>query len=169
MGAARSDAKLVVLGLMINPDGFIKYSSILEGNMADSKTLEGMIGKLRIKTSVSARKALIVIDAGIATDGNMKMILDNDYDYLLVSRSGLKEYTIEAGAATVSVTDNRKQKIELCRGNSDRNTDYYYLKVELYIKLFSIWIIYVFCTVFDKYFTDSFHQFRVIRSDVMFF
>lgn len=41
----RSDAKLVVLGLVINPEGFIKYSSILEGNMADSKTLEGMINK----------------------------------------------------------------------------------------------------------------------------
>jgi len=55
----RSDAKLVVLGLVINPEGFIKYSSILEGNMADCKTLEGMIGKLRIKTSSSARKALV--------------------------------------------------------------------------------------------------------------
>lgn len=63
----RTDAKLIVLGLVINPEGFIKYSSILEGNMADSKTLEGMIGKLRIKTSFSAKKALVVIDAGIAT------------------------------------------------------------------------------------------------------
>jgi hypothetical protein len=125
----RSDAKLVVLGLVINPEGFIKYSSILEGNMADCKTLEGMISKLRIKTSSSARKALVVIDAGIATDENLKMILDNGYDYLCVSRSNLKTYTIEAGAATVSVTDNRKQKIELCRVKSDRNTDYY-LKVE---------------------------------------
>ena len=35
----------------------------------------------------------------------------------------------QAGAATVSVTDNRKQKNELCRVTSDRNTDYY-LKVE---------------------------------------
>jgi len=129
----RSDAKLVVLGLVINPEGFIKYSSILEGNMADSKTLEGMIRKLRIKTSVSARKALIVIDAGIATEENLKMILDNGYDYLCVSRSSLKTYNIEAGTATVSVTDNRKQKIELCRVNSDRNTDYY-LKVESHSK-----------------------------------
>lgn len=129
----RSDAKLVVLGLVINPEGFIKYSSILEGNMADCKTLEGMIGKLRVKTSVSARKALIVIDAGIATEENLKMILDNGYDYLCVSRSSLKTYNIEAGAATVSVTDNRKQKIELCRVNSGWNTDYY-LKVESHSK-----------------------------------
>jgi hypothetical protein len=129
----RSDAKLVVLGLVINPEGFIKYSSILEGNMADCKTLEGMIGKLRIKTSSSARKALIVIDAGIATDENLKMILDNGYDYLCVSRSSLKIYNIEAGATTVCATDNRKQKIELCQVNSNRNTDYY-LKVESHSK-----------------------------------
>ncbi|MDD4192440.1 MAG: hypothetical protein PHI28_13995 [Mangrovibacterium sp.] len=122
-----------MLGLVINPEGFIKYSSILEGNMADSKTLEGMIGKLRIKTSSSAKKALVVIDAGIATDENLKMILDNGYDYLCVSRSSLKNYNIEAGAATVSVTDNRKQKIELCRVNSNDSTDYY-LKVESHSK-----------------------------------
>nr|WP_027470434.1 hypothetical protein [Saccharicrinis fermentans] len=36
----RSDAKLVVLALVINVEGFIKYSSILEGNMADSKHLK---------------------------------------------------------------------------------------------------------------------------------
>lgn len=40
---------------------------------------------------------------------------------------------IEAGAPGVSVTDNRKQKIELCRVNSNCNTDYY-LKVESHSK-----------------------------------
>jgi len=43
----RNDAKLVVLALVVNPGGFIKYSSILEGNMADCNTLEGMINKLQ--------------------------------------------------------------------------------------------------------------------------
>ncbi len=125
----RSDAKLVVLALVVNPEGFIKYSSILEGNMADPKTLEGMIGKLRVKTSSSAKKALIVIDAGIATEANLEMIKSNGYDYLCVSRSNLKNYEIEAGAQTVTVTDNRKQKINLCHVKSGINTDYY-LKVE---------------------------------------
>lgn len=125
----RSDAKLVVLALVVNPEGFIKYSSILEGNMADSKTMEEMINKLRIKTSVSAKKALVVIDAGIATEENLKMIKAKGYDYLCVSRSSLKNYKIETGATTVTVVDNKKQKIALCRVKSDRNTDYY-LKVE---------------------------------------
>jgi len=125
----RSDAKLVVLALVVNPEGFIKYSSILEGNMADSKTLEGMINKLRIKTSVSAKKALVVIDAGIASEENLAMIKAKGYDYLCVSRSNLKSYIMEAGTAIVTVTDNKKQKIDLCRIKSGRNTDYY-LKVE---------------------------------------
>ncbi len=125
----RSDAKLVVLALVVNPEGFIKYSSIMEGNMADSKTLGGMIDKLRVKTSSSAMKALVVIDAGIATEENLEVIVGKGYDYLCVSRSSLKNYTIEAGATSVTVTDNKKQKIELCHVKSDRNTDYY-LKVE---------------------------------------
>jgi hypothetical protein len=129
----RSDAKLVVLALVVNPEGFIKYSSILEGNMSDAKTLEGMIENLRIKTSSSAKKALVVIDAGIATDENLSMIKEKGYDYMCVSRSSLKNYNIEAGATTVTVTDNKKQKIDLCRVKSDRNTDYY-LKVESHSK-----------------------------------
>ena len=124
----RSDAKLVVLALVVNPEGFIKYSSILEGNMADSKTLAQMIDNLRIKTSSSTQKALVVIDAGIATDENLQMIKDKGYDYICVSRSTLKHYNIVPGAEPVTVTDNKKQKIELCKVKSDNNTDYY-LKV----------------------------------------
>jgi len=129
----RSDAKLVVLALVINPEGFIKYSAILEGNMSDPKTLESMINKLRVKTSSSAKKALVVIDAGIATEDNLKMIHDKGYDYMCVSRSTLKNYTLEANTPTVTVTDNKKQKIDLCRVKTDKNTDYY-LKVESHTK-----------------------------------
>lgn len=129
----RSDAKLVVLALVINPQGFIKYSAILEGNMSDPRSLEGMINKLRIKTSDTAQKALVVIDAGIATADNLKMIRDKGYDYMCVSRSTLKQYIKEADAPTVTVTDNKKQRIDLCRVKSDNNTDYY-LKVESHAK-----------------------------------
>jgi len=129
----RSDTKLVVLALVVNPEGFIKYSSILQGNMSDPATLESMIENLRVKTSGSAKKALIVMDAGIATEDNLKMVKAKGYDYLCVTRSSLKNYKAEADAATVTVTDNKKQKIELCPVKSDKNTDYY-LKVESHTK-----------------------------------
>ncbi len=90
-----------------------------------------MIKNLRIKTSSSAKKALVVIDAGIATDENLSMIKEKGYDYMCVSRYSLKNYNIEAGATTV--TANKKQKIDLCRVKSDRNT-VYSLKVESHSK-----------------------------------
>ena len=48
-----------------------------------------MIDKLRINTSNGARQALIVIDAGIATEDNLKMIKEKGYDYL-----GVADYVI---------------------------------------------------------------------------
>lgn len=92
-----------------------------------------MIENLRLKTSSSAKKALIVMDAGIVTEDNLKMVKDKGYDYLCVTRSSLKNYKVQADAAIVTVTDNKKQKIELCPVKSDKNTDYY-LKVESHTK-----------------------------------
>ena len=129
----RSDEKLVVLALVVNPEGFIKYSAIHLGNMSDLVTLKAMINDLRIKTSSSASKALVLIDAGIATDDNLKLIKESGYDYLCVTRSSMKNYNIEAGATNVTVTDNKKQKITLCSVKSDRNTDNY-LKVDSHAK-----------------------------------
>ncbi len=82
----RSDARLVVLAVVINREGFLKYSNIYQGNMADCKTLEGIINALSRQTSFSGRKPIVVIDAGIATDDNLLMLKNKGYDYMCVSR-----------------------------------------------------------------------------------
>ena len=69
-----------------------------------------MIEHLRVKTSGLAKKSLIFMDAGIGTEDNLKMVKAKVYDYLCVTRSSLKNYKAEADAATVTVTDNKKQK-----------------------------------------------------------
>jgi transposase len=121
----RSDARLVVLAVVINPEGFIKYSTIYEGNKADCKTLVDMIEKLRLATSLTEKRALVVIDARIVTDENLKLILDKGYDYLCVSRATIKDYAIEAGNKCVTITDKKKQPIQLCKVNTAHSTDYY--------------------------------------------
>jgi hypothetical protein len=68
----RNDAKLVVLALVVNIYGFIKYSCIHEGNMADCRNLSLMIDKLSHRTN--ARHPVVVMDAGIATEANLAMI-----------------------------------------------------------------------------------------------
>jgi len=119
----RSDCKIVVLALVINPEGFIKYSGILEGNIQDCKTLKDVVNDLRSKTSISAR-AIVVIDAGIATDENLKMLTENGFDYVCVSRSKIKNYTIDAKSIPVIVEDKKKQKIKLQNIVSEKYNDF---------------------------------------------
>jgi hypothetical protein len=121
----RSDARLVVLAVVVNREGFLKYSNIYQGNMADCKTLEGIVNALSAQTSFLQRKPIVVMDAGIATDDNLSMLKSKGYDYLCVSRSSLKEYEADAKATPVQITDKRKQPIELLRIQVNGDSDQY--------------------------------------------
>lgn len=89
----RSDCRLLVLALVINQEGFIRYSSILEGNTADPDSLPDMVKHIIAKNPVSPdpqEKVLVVIDAGIATEQNLSLLKASGYNYLCVSRTKLK-------------------------------------------------------------------------------
>jgi hypothetical protein len=124
----RSDCKIVVLALVINPSDFIKYSGIFEGNMLDSKTLVETVMNLRSQTSTSKR-AVVVIDAGIATEENLEMLRKNNFDYVCVSRSKLKNYQIDPACCPVEIEDRKKQKIQLQKVISEKHNDYF-LKID---------------------------------------
>jgi transposase len=119
----RNDSKLVVLALVINIYGFIKYSAIHEGNMADSKNLSLMIDKLGRHTN--AQNPVVVMDAGIATEENLAMIRAKGYHYLCVSRAKLKNYQSISGRLTVLLETKSKRKVRLKAVNNNNNTDYY--------------------------------------------
>lgn len=119
----RKDAKLVVLALVVNIEGFIKFSSILEGNVADNKTLPAMIEKLSKHTCQN--NAMIVLDAGIATEENLEMIAAKGYKYVCVSRSGLKDYEAIPDRLTVLLDTKSNKTIRLKSVTSEKNTDYY--------------------------------------------
>ncbi len=123
----RSDAKLVVLALVINIEGFIKYSSIHEGNIADCNTLLQMIDNLALHTC--NHKAVIVLDAGIATEDNLQLLEAKGHKYLCVGRSSLKEYKAVQQRLTVLMETKSKQLISLTSVSTENNTDYY-LKVK---------------------------------------
>jgi hypothetical protein len=121
----RKDARLIVLAVVINPEGFLKYSNIFEGNMADSKTLETIVNALSKQTSFSDRKPVVVIDAGIATEGNLKMLKSKQYGYMCVSRSNLKEYHADTNSTPFEIKDKRNQPIELMKVKVGEDDDKY--------------------------------------------
>ncbi len=121
----RNDAKIVVLAVVVNTEGFLKYSNIFEGNMSDSKTLATMIETLSNQTSVTQRKPIVVMDAGIATEDNILMLRQKGYDYVCVSRSNVKKYQADTTSQPVMITDKKKQPIEFLKVKVENDTDHY--------------------------------------------
>lgn len=124
----RNDCPLIVLALVVNVEGFVKYSSIYQGNMTDCKTLGNVIDHLRTATSRCDSRSIVVIDAGIATEENLLLIKSKGYDYVCVSRSNLKKYKEVDGTPTIRVKDKKNRDIELIRLQG-KNDSEYYLKV----------------------------------------
>ena len=127
----RRDCKLLVLALCINTDGFIRYSSILEGNTADPKSLPDMVDKLIAGNPADApagQKVLVVMDAGISTKENLDLIRQKGYNYLCVTRKALTDYKVKDGAKTVTVYDCKRRPIELQEVGADGGD--YYLRVK---------------------------------------
>ena len=109
----RYDCPLVVFTGVINAEGFIRHSRIYEGNKVDSTTLEDMIEDMK-RYSNSQTKHTIVIDAGIATDENLKYLSQSEYNYVCVSRKKVKEYELESiNTKKIYLTNRGKNKVEL--------------------------------------------------------
>ncbi len=118
----RNDCKLVVLALVVNIYGFIKHSSIHEGNFSDCKGIEKIITSLDYTTGI--HKPIIVLDAGIATKENLEIIRNKGYHYLCVSRTKLKNYVFDQSRLVVYLETKSNKEVVLKKVLTPDNTDY---------------------------------------------
>lgn len=124
----RNDARLVVLAMVVNIEGFIKYSSVEAGNYSDTADINTLLDKIAQNTS-SPAKPIVVMDAGIATEKNIAVLNEKGYKYVVVSRSKIKDYEpVEKGKETYLLTKSKKI-IRLTLVKTDQHTDHF-LKVE---------------------------------------
>jgi transposase len=110
----RSDAKLITLALVVNVEGFVKYSHLYRGNIGEPTTLETTIEDIRCRMNIGDVRPMIIMDAGIATEENLDMLKNRQYDYLCVSRSRLKDFKAQKqDGLPVTIYDKRDSPIEL--------------------------------------------------------
>ena len=81
----RSDCKLATLGLVVDADGFPKYSKFHPGNQCESRTFQATILDLEANAGLKVG-ATIVMDAGIATKENIDWLKERKCSYLVVHR-----------------------------------------------------------------------------------
>jgi len=96
--------------------------------MSDSKSLCEIIDHLRLSTSVSSKRAIVVIDAGIATEDNLALIQEKGYDYVCVSRSTKAEIKKSETGKLVIVNDKKNREITLEKVLTNDDSTYF-LKV----------------------------------------
>jgi len=82
-----------------------------------------MIEKLRNHTCNN--NAVVVLDAGIATDENLELIASKGYHYVCVSRVKLKEYEMLKDRLTVLLETKSGNTVRLKSVTNDKNTDFY--------------------------------------------
>jgi len=108
----RNDCPVVVFTGVINPQGFIRHSRIYEGGRPDPQTLEEMIADLEAHSGGASKKT-IVMDAGIATEDNLTLLRQKEYEYVCVSRKRLKAYPESVQDQVVRQTARGKGQVQL--------------------------------------------------------
>ena len=93
----RSDCPLLTLGLVLDGSGFVRRSEVFSGAVNEDSTLASMLDAL-----AAPGDALVVMDAGIATEANIAWLRDNGYRYRAVSRERTRRFDPELALAIVT-------------------------------------------------------------------
>jgi transposase len=78
----RPDCKQVVVGLVVDRDGFPKAHEIFDGNMQDRRSLDPMLDVLEKRTGKRVG-ATVIVDRGMAFDENLEQIRKRGLHYLV--------------------------------------------------------------------------------------
>ena len=110
----RPDRKQVVVGLVLDGEGFPKAHEVFKGNTKDETTMARMLDSLDRRISVrSGGGATVVMDRGLATDENLAVLRKRGQHYIVTTeQSQRRELFPEIDSSGyVPVKVNRKGKI----------------------------------------------------------
>jgi transposase len=111
----RSDCPLVTLGLVLDGSGFVRRSKMFAGNVAECTTLEDML-----KGLTAPKGALVIMDAGIATEANIAWLKKQEYRYLVFSRERGRQFDPDQAVDTLTASN---EMIQLQRVLSKNGTE----------------------------------------------
>ena len=91
----RPDCKQVVVGLVLDRDGFPKAHEVFDGNRVDRTTVAAMLTTLETRTGRRGG-ATVVVDRGMAFADTLKEITDRGHHYLVASRQAERTPHLDA-------------------------------------------------------------------------
>ena len=100
----RPDCKQVVIGLVLDRDGFPKAHEVFDGNRHDQTTVDDMLTQLEARTGRRGG-ATVVVDRGMAFAKNLAQIRARGHHYLVAARYPERGAHQEAFAADADWTE----------------------------------------------------------------
>src|SRR5438876_459731 len=90
----RPDCKQVVVGLVLDRDGFPKAHEIFDGNTQDRRSLDQMLDALEKRTGKKLG-ATVIVDRGMAFEENLEQIRKRKLHYLVAGRQSERNQWLE--------------------------------------------------------------------------
>lgn len=90
----RPDCKQVVVGLVLDRDGFPKAHEVFDGNLQDRGSLKTMLEALE-KRMGNKPGATVIVDRGMAYDENLEEIRNHGLHYLVAARQTERNQWLE--------------------------------------------------------------------------
>ena len=115
----RSDCPLMTLGLVLDGSGFVRRSRMFEGNAVEARTLQGMLAGLG-----AVAGAMVILDAGIATQANLDWLVAQNYRYLVVRRGADRQVDFDA-AVTLTTANGAPLRLQKVLRDDGRTMDLY--------------------------------------------
>ena len=104
----RTDCRQITLGLLTDSAGLPKRSRYYAGNIGENTTFSAVLDELEKTTKY--KKPVVVIDAGIATEDNLKMALKRGFDYICVSRSAHSNFIEQVSGQKLKTFINKSKE-----------------------------------------------------------
>lgn len=81
----RPDCKQVVIGLVVDREGFPKAHEVFDGNRIDTTTVKEMLDVLVSRVGI-VKGATVVVDRGMSSKGNLEEIKGRGLNYIVATR-----------------------------------------------------------------------------------
>ncbi|MBC7348148.1 MAG: IS1634 family transposase, partial [Clostridia bacterium] len=104
----RPDAKQVLVGLVVDRDGFPIMHEVFEGNRADRGTVGAMLDALE-KRQGRKEGATVVVDRGMASRENLLLIMSRGYHYVIAARQAERDRWLEEFEEEEGFTEVRRE------------------------------------------------------------
>ena len=108
----RYDCRQITMGMLTDENGFPIHTRYYEGNVSEPGTLKKILNDLLDLHAnlFTNTKPCIIMDAGIATDDNVRLLLKKGYEYICVSRSQHKDFVNKVKETELIKFKNKSDK-----------------------------------------------------------